>query len=52
LSEGSRDGKCCDAQQVTAVAFYSAYPNASVREIWKALTTKQAFDALLDTAAL
>jgi hypothetical protein len=38
-------------QQVTAVAFYSAYPNASVREIWKALKTKQAFDALLDTAA-
>lgn len=38
-------------QQVTAVGFYSAYPDASVREVWKALTTKKAFDALLDSAS-
>ena len=38
-------------QQVTAVGFYSAYPDASVRDIWKALETKKAFDALLDTAS-
>src|ERR1700724_2151062 len=38
-------------QQVTAVGFYSAYPDASVREVWKALRTKKAFDALLDTAS-
>lgn len=38
-------------QQVTAVGFYSAYPDASVREVWKALKTKRAFDALLDTAS-
>jgi hypothetical protein len=37
-------------QQVTAVGFYSAYPHASVRDVWKALKTKMAFDALLDTA--
>jgi hypothetical protein len=37
-------------QQVTAVGFYSAYPDASVRDMWKALKTKMAFDALLDTA--
>jgi hypothetical protein len=38
-------------QQVTAVAFYSAYPEASVRDIWKALQSKKALDALLDTAS-
>ena len=37
-------------QQVTAAGFYSAYPDASVRDVWKALRTKKAFDALLDTA--
>jgi len=39
------------SQQVSAVAFYSAYPNASVRDVWKALKTKEAFDHLLDTAS-
>jgi hypothetical protein len=38
-------------QQVTAVGFYSAYPDASVRKIWKALKIGVAFDALLDTAS-
>ena len=38
-------------QQVTAVGFYSAYPDASVREVWKALKAKRALDALLDTAS-
>src|ERR1700730_15970022 len=38
------------SQQVTAVGFYSAYPDASVRDVWKALKTKKAFDALLDAA--
>lgn len=37
--------------QVTAAGFYSAYPAASVRDVWKALKTKQAFDDLLDSAA-
>ena len=37
-------------QQITAAGFYSAYPDASVREVWKALRTKKAFDTLLDTA--
>lgn len=36
-------------QQVTAVGFYSAYPDASVRDVWRALKTKKAFDSLLDT---
>ncbi|WP_266182137.1 hypothetical protein [Dyella humicola] len=39
------------SQQVTAVGFYSAYPDASVREVWKALRTQKAFDDLLDSAA-
>jgi hypothetical protein len=39
------------SQQVTAVGFYSAYPEASVRDVWKALKTKKAFDDLLDLAA-
>src|SRR6202790_2895750 len=39
------------AQQVSAVGFYSAYPDASVRRIWKALKIGVAFDALLDTAS-
>ena len=38
------------SQQVTAIGFYSAYPEASVRDVWKALKTKKAFDDLLDTA--
>jgi hypothetical protein len=39
------------SQQVEAVGFYSAYPDASVREVWKALKVKRAFDTLLDQAA-
>lgn len=38
-------------QQVTAIGFYSAYPDAPVRQIWKALKTKAAFDTLLDAAS-
>ena len=38
------------AHQVTAIGFYSAYPQASVRDIWKALKVKKAFDDLLDQA--
>lgn len=37
--------------QVEALAFYSAYPDASVRNVWKALKVKQAFDTLLDQAS-
>jgi hypothetical protein len=37
--------------QVPAIVFYSAYPEDSVRDIWKASKTKKAFDALLDTAS-
>src|SRR5262245_6204539 len=37
--------------QVTATSFYSAYPNASVRDVWKALKIKDAFNNLLDEAA-
>ena len=36
-------------QQVTAVGFYSAYPDATVRDVWKALRIKKAIDTLLDT---
>ena len=39
------------AQQVTAVGFYSAYPSASVRDIWKALKIKGAVDTLLDVSS-
>jgi hypothetical protein len=39
------------SQQVTAVGFYSAYPSASVRDVWKALKTKSALDLLLDTVS-
>ena len=39
------------SQQVSATGFYSAYPNATVRDVWKALKTKKAFDELLDSAA-
>lgn len=37
--------------QVEALAFYSAYPEASVRDVWKALKTKKSFDTLLDAAS-
>ena len=37
--------------QVTATAFYSAYPNATVRDVWKALKIKDVFNTLLDEAA-
>jgi hypothetical protein len=36
--------------QVTASAFYSAYPDATVRDIWKALKAKEALNNLLDQA--
>jgi hypothetical protein len=38
-------------QQVTGTAFYSAYPNATVRDVWKALKIKDALNNLLDEAA-
>jgi len=34
--------------QVSATYFYSAYPNASVRDVWKAMKIKGGLDALLD----
>ncbi len=37
--------------QVSAMAFYSAYPDSSVRDIWKALKIKKALDGLLDAAS-
>jgi hypothetical protein len=37
--------------QVSATSFYSAYPNATVRDVWKALKIKDHFNALLDEAA-
>jgi hypothetical protein len=37
-------------QQVTATAFYSAYPQATVRDVWKALKARSALGALLDQA--
>ena len=36
--------------QVSATYFYSAYPDASVRDIWKALKIKGGLDVLLDAA--
>ena len=39
------------SQQVSAIAFYSAYPDASVRDVWKALKAKKALDSLLDAAS-
>lgn len=37
--------------QVTATAFYSSHPEATVKQIKSALKTKAAFEALLDTAS-
>ena len=31
--------------------FYSAYPNASVRDVWKAMKVKGGLDVLLDAAS-
>ena len=36
--------------QITATAFYSAYPSASVRDVWKALKIEGGLDAILDAA--
>jgi hypothetical protein len=36
--------------QISAMAYYSAYPDATVRDVWKALKVKKAFDDLLDAA--
>jgi hypothetical protein len=38
-------------QQVTAVGFYCAYPDSSVRDVWKALKIKKALDVLLDATS-
>ena len=37
--------------QVTSTYFYSAYPDASVRDIWKAMKVKGGLDVLLDAAS-
>jgi hypothetical protein len=37
--------------QISAVHFYSAYPDATVRDVWKALKVKDALNNLLDEAA-
>jgi len=37
--------------QVSATSFYSAYPNATVRDVWKGLKIKDALNNLLDEAA-
>jgi hypothetical protein len=36
--------------QVQGIAFYSAYPEVPVREVWKAARVKQSFETLLDAA--
>ena len=36
--------------QVSAMAFYGAYTDASVRDVWKALKIRKALDDLLDAA--
>ena len=36
--------------QVTSTYFYSAYPNASVRDVWKALKVEGGLETLLDAA--
>jgi hypothetical protein len=37
--------------QVSATYFYSAYPNASVRDVWKALKIEGGLDVILDAAS-
>ena len=37
--------------QVTSTYFYSAYPDASVRDVWKAMKVKSGLDVLLDAAS-
>jgi len=37
--------------QVPATYFYSAYPDASVRDVWKAMKIKGGLDVLLDAAS-
>ena len=37
--------------QITADGWFCAYPDATVRQIWKGQQVLQAFEALLDTAA-
>lgn len=36
--------------QVSAMAFYGAYTDASVRDVWKALKIRKALDQMLDAA--
>jgi hypothetical protein len=36
--------------QIPSLYFYSAYPNASVRDVWKALKIKGGLDVVLDEA--
>jgi hypothetical protein len=37
--------------QLSATYFYSAYPNATVRDIWKALKIEGGLDIILDAAS-
>jgi hypothetical protein len=46
---GIKDWFMTNAQE--AVAYITAYPDASVKEIWKALTVEKAFQDVLDNPA-
>ena len=37
--------------QIASTYFYSAYPDATVRDVWKALKIKGGLDVILDTAS-
>ena len=37
--------------QVTSTHFYSAYPNSTVKDVWKALKIEKGLDVLLDAAS-
>jgi hypothetical protein len=37
--------------QVTSTHFYSAYPNATVKDVWRALKVEKGLDVLLDAAS-
>ena len=37
-------------RQLSSLYFYSAYPNASVKDVWKALKIEGGLDVILDAA--
>jgi len=50
-SGAPRSGNISRSIKKEAIVFYSGYPNATVRQVWKGQRVLKAFEQLLDEAS-